>query len=145
METWKQELHDHPELFETRVLSTHQTRDAALNKEIEIQKMFDVVTSPMFANAAFARGGFVNRGYWTEEEKARMSVSAKNRKMTPEGIVRQQEAHKRIHIGRKNTPETCERMRLAALNRKKAPPVTDETRAKLSASLTSMWQKRKEI
>jgi hypothetical protein len=134
---WKQELVEHPELFDTIVLSEHPTRAEALNEEQRLHLKHEVVRDPRFINTATARGGFINRGYWTEEEKQRMSVSAKNRKMTPEGIAAQKAAHARIHNGRKNTEETKERMRQAALNR------SPELSAKYSAAQKAAWVRRK--
>lgn len=134
---WKQELLEHPELFDVLVLSEHPTREEALEEEQRLHLKHDVARNPRFINTATARGGFINRGYWTEEEKQRMSVSAKNRKMTPEGIAAQKAAHARIHNGRKNTEETKERMRQAALNR------SPELSAKYSAAQKAAWVRRK--
>lgn len=137
--TWKHELESRPNLFETHEISKHATRQEALDEEETLQRLFDAVKSDAFINMAYARGGFINKGYWTEEERAKMR---KPHKISEDGKKRQLERAAR-NIGRKNTPETIEKMRLAALNRKKAPPVTAETRAKLSASITAAHAKRK--
>lgn len=137
---WKEEITCSPELFDVVILSEHSTREEALVEEQRLHVKHDVVRNPQFINTATARGGFINRGYWTEEEKQRMRkqhvISHETRRIMAENT-------RRIHIGRKNTPETIERMRQAALTRKKAPPQTAEHRAKVSAAITASWARRK--
>jgi len=134
---WKQELAAKPELFDTIVLSEHTTREEALIEEQRLHVKHNVVRDPRFINTATARGGFINRGYWTEEEKQRMSVAAKNRKLNPENEARRSAKISAIHTGRKNTPETLERMRQAALNR------SPELSAKYSAAQKAAWVRRR--
>jgi len=136
---WKQELTERPELFDTIILSEHPTREEALAEEQRLHVKHDVVRDPRFINTATARGGFINRGYWTEEEKARMR---KPHTMTPEGAQAQLKRAARTR-GRKNTPQTIERMRQAALTRKKAPPMSDATREKLKAATCRVWATRR--
>lgn len=52
--TWKQELHDNPQLFKTKIISIHNTRKQALEKELILQKKLDVVCSPMYINMSIA-------------------------------------------------------------------------------------------
>lgn len=52
---WKQELKKHPELFHMEVISYHYTRQEALDKELKIQKIFNVVVSDLFVNMSYAR------------------------------------------------------------------------------------------
>jgi hypothetical protein len=77
--TWKQELQDHPELFETHEIDTYPTRQEALGAEEALQRLFNAVKSDVFINMAYARGGFINPGKWSDEVKAKMSISAKLR------------------------------------------------------------------
>lgn len=86
-DVWTSELKEHPEFFESRVLTTHETRDESLLEEERIQKMFDVVRSPVFMNMSYARGKFINPGKWSEETKAKMSASAKARGMSASFIA----------------------------------------------------------
>lgn len=51
---WKQELKEHPELFSTVIISYHDTRPDATWKELQIQKIFNVVKNPLFINMSYA-------------------------------------------------------------------------------------------
>jgi hypothetical protein len=51
---FKEELKQHPELFNIKILSTHDTRKKAIEFELYLQKYFDVVKSDLFFNEAFA-------------------------------------------------------------------------------------------
>ena len=59
---WDKELKEHPELFNLEIISYHNTRSEALCKELYIQRMFNVVKSPLFINMAYAQpNGFYGR------------------------------------------------------------------------------------
>jgi hypothetical protein len=59
---WSSELESHPELFQTTIISFHDTRADATWKELQIQKIFNVVKSELFINMAFASpNGFFGR------------------------------------------------------------------------------------
>ena len=67
---WLSELKLHPELFSTSIVSYHDTRSNATWKELQIQKIFNVVKSDLFVNRAYASiNGFGDTTY-TPEEKA---------------------------------------------------------------------------
>lgn len=68
---WKSELKMHPELFNTVIISTHATREEALNREEYIQKKLNVITNPLYINLSYAKGGFIRE--WTQEEVKEMS------------------------------------------------------------------------
>lgn len=53
-EIWKQELKNNIHLFNTQIISLHDTRSEALWKELQLQKMFNVVKNPEFINMAYA-------------------------------------------------------------------------------------------
>lgn len=57
---WKSELQEHPELFDTIVLTTHQTRQEALSQELQYHIQKDVIKNPEFINMAMA----VPNGYF---------------------------------------------------------------------------------
>ena len=58
---WKSELKEHPELFNTVIISYHDTRSDAVWKECKIQKTFNVIESEDFINMAYAcANGFYN-------------------------------------------------------------------------------------
>lgn len=52
--TWDSELSDNPQLFITRIISTHRTRSEALAKELRLHELLSVVRSPMYINMATA-------------------------------------------------------------------------------------------
>jgi hypothetical protein len=54
--TWNYEILNHPELFSTRIISQHSTREEAYDKELSLQKKLNVVKSPLYINLAFANG-----------------------------------------------------------------------------------------
>ena len=99
---WENEVKNHPDLFDVIVLSEHTTRDEALIEEERLQKKHKVVTSEMFINCGLARGGFVNPGFFTDEQRAKMSRSAKARGVSPTFLAAGQEAR----TGMKDSEQT---------------------------------------
>jgi hypothetical protein len=61
---WNQELKDNPHLFKTEILSKHDTRKAAFDKEYTIQIKLKVVKNPLYINLSLAckNGGFGGAG-----------------------------------------------------------------------------------
>ena len=86
---WKQELNTNPHLFSVQIISYHDTRPAATYKELQIQKIFNVVTNPLFVNMSYAQpNGFFGRDVsgknnpnynnkWTLENRKKQSERAK--------------------------------------------------------------------
>ena len=70
----------------------------------------------------------------SEEAKRKMSEAAKGstRTLTDEQRLKKAETAKRVHVGSKRPEEAKQKMRDAAKNRK---PVSEETRAKMSANM----------
>lgn len=59
---WEKELLENPSLFETVIISYHDTRCDALYKELQCQKIFNVVNNPLFINLSYASSnGFFGR------------------------------------------------------------------------------------
>jgi hypothetical protein len=52
---WKQELKENPHLFHLEIISYHDTRSDALWKELQIQKIFNIVKNPLFVNLSYAK------------------------------------------------------------------------------------------
>lgn len=67
-EIWENELKINPHLFSIEIISYHETKPAALYKELQIQQLFNVVKNPLFVNMAYA----IPNGYFG------MDVSGKN-------------------------------------------------------------------
>lgn len=86
---WKSELKDNINLFSIEIISYHETRKEALWKELQIQKIFNVVTNPLFVNMSYAQpNGFFGRDVsgknnpnynnkWTLENRKKQSERAK--------------------------------------------------------------------
>lgn len=70
-EIWENELKINPHLFSIEIISYHETKPAALYKELQIQQLFNVVKNPLFVNMAYA----IPNGYFG------MDVSGKNNPM----------------------------------------------------------------
>ena len=61
-ELWEDELRDNPQLFKTRVLNIHYTREEATRKELELHQKYQVVKNENFVNKALAKpNGFFGR------------------------------------------------------------------------------------
>lgn len=59
---WVNELRDNPQLFETQIVSVHNTREDALIEELRLQRVYDVVSSDEWINESFATvNGFFGR------------------------------------------------------------------------------------
>lgn len=66
---WESEINLHPELFSTVIVSYHDTRPNATWKELQVQKIFNVVKSDLFINRSYASEGYGDTTY-TPEERA---------------------------------------------------------------------------
>lgn len=105
---WKQELKNNPQLFETKIISTHTSRKDAYEKENKLQIQLNVVESCMYINMANANpkgtlgGGFVG-GKHSESHKSYMSNLLKNRNASwLKGVSRPKHSAKMTGIGNPN-------------------------------------------
>lgn len=57
-QTWREELEQRKELFSTKVISIHETREEALRRENQLHKKLQVVGNPLYINKATAAGTF---------------------------------------------------------------------------------------
>jgi hypothetical protein len=104
--TWRAERKEHPALFRTVILSEHESRQEALDAERALHEALGVVEHPFFINQAIA--GIHPRN------------SGKGRKMS----AKTRDALRAANVGKKHQYKP----------RAPRPPITDETRAKLSAA-----------
>lgn len=77
---WDKELKEHPELFNVEILSTHHTREEALEEELRIQRLYNVVRS----------SDWVNEGYAQVKGYAGRDVSGSNNPMYGQGQKQQE-------------------------------------------------------
>ncbi len=52
---WNKELKENPQLFSIEIISYHDTRPEATYKELQLQKMFNMVKHPLFVNMSYAQ------------------------------------------------------------------------------------------
>jgi hypothetical protein len=110
---WLSELKEHPELFKTEIISYHDTRPDATYKELQLQKIFNVVKNPLFINMSYAApNGFFG--------------------MSTKGIPKTDE-HKKNMRGGKRTEETKKNISVS-LTGKKRKPFTEQTKTNMSVS-----------
>lgn len=57
-DTWKEELQHNKDLFETKIISVHETREDALKRENQLHKTLRVVGNSLYINKATAAGRF---------------------------------------------------------------------------------------
>ena len=72
---WKQELYDHPDLFKTIILTRHEARQEAQDKEIVFHEALSVARNPMYINMAHANGKFFASGPLAPETKAKIATT----------------------------------------------------------------------
>ena len=121
---WESNLRDNPGRFKTVVLTTHDTREEALEKEEQIQRALDVVRSPFFINSSYARCGFVNMGHSPETRRKLSEVARANpnhRFIMAGGASRR---------GKTHSPATIQLMSEVHKERLAKNPMTAEHRAK---------------
>lgn len=77
MELWKHELKHYPMLFSTRIISIHDTREAAYIKESKLQKQLSVVSSPLYINMTDVTTNKIGNYVRTKKIREKMSASRK--------------------------------------------------------------------
>lgn len=131
---WKHALKTEPEKFVTEVISEHQSRKDALDAERELHIILDVVNNPLFINMALAGVGPRNNGFgrpMSPKTREALLLANTGRKHTDETKAKMRRAHeKRQPV----SDEIRAKMREGHKNRPKPKPMSDETKAKISAS-----------
>lgn len=137
---YKQELFDNPHLFTSKIITKHNTRKEAFEKELYFQSKLAVVNSPMYFNESLAvANGYFGRALigsdnpihgknHSEETRKKMS---ENRKGKYKGIPKSEEHKRKIALsntGKKHSEESINKMRSSHSNR------SEETRKNISES-----------
>lgn len=141
---WRQERKDHPELFETEIISHHDTDLDARAREESLHRFYDVPNNPAFINMSIGMANFGGCGEnnskgmlhktHSEETKRKMrkpKSNHKKRKPTTDAAKKSmsESAKKREH--RPHTEVTKQRMREAA-KKVKHYPHSEITKQKMS-------------
>jgi len=78
---WKKELDNNPHLFETFILTKHETRNEAASREADLQRKLKVLKNDLYINRNI--GGFRGRDM-TASHKHKISKALKGKKKSPE-------------------------------------------------------------
>ena len=137
---WKQELYDHPDLFKTIILTRHETRQEAMERELIFHEAFSVARNPLYINMAHANGKFFTSGPLSPEHKAKQSAAKTGQKRTPESKAKMSAAKTGKKLGPASV-ETKAKMSAAHTGKK----LSSETKAKISAVRTGKKQSPEHI
>jgi|688.fasta_scaffold246087_4 hypothetical protein len=72
---WETELKNNPHLFSVEIISYHDTRPEATYKELQLQRIFNVVTNPLFVNMSYAKP----KGYFGVSNSTQVTLMNLNR------------------------------------------------------------------
>lgn len=140
---WNDELKHHPELFITKIISIHNNRKEALDKEIFLHNQLRVHKNDLYINQCTASGKFGLTGKLSNVTKQKLRELNVGKKHTLETKAKMSLTHKNLrkklnedhklkllnsNIGRPCSQETRDKIRLAKLGKK----FTDEHKLKLS-------------
>ena len=136
---WYEEIRNNPNLFKTIIITTHDTKEAALEKEEYLQKHFSVHVNELYVNQSISGRNFTfQKGKkLTEEHKRKIGVSnseaLKGKKFTEE--------RKQKLKGRKHTEEFKKKMSILHKNNKYnlGKKFTEERKQKLKGK--KPWNK----
>lgn len=101
---WKEELRNNPELFKTKIISLHETRKEAFDKEEKLQKQLNVVRNDLYVNKSFANSKFSLKQHspWTRNKfKSRIPWNKGK-----QGVYSEQTLHK-MGNGKRGVPKPC--------------------------------------
>ncbi len=135
-EIWKSELKENPHLFETKILTSHSTREEALDQEMCLQELHDVVRSPLYINMAIANKKLMFCEHNDPEFRKKQSAAAKKR-------WESEEARKKIskaHIGKILSTEHKQKIS----SNKKGKRRTEEQKRKMSESQKKRFESEEE-
>lgn len=139
---WKKELALNPQLFSTKIISYHKTREDAYQKEEKIQKSLNVLKNPLYINQGIANKWFSRYGEkLTKSTKEKISKSLKGKNLANEtklkisnsltGTKRSQDTREKMSkakLGYCHSAEAKNKMSQAKIG--KAPPKSTTDRAK---------------
>lgn len=125
---WLNELKKNPHLFETRIISRHENKIDAMEREEKLQRRLNVVRNSLYINKTI--GSYPSMTGKRHSYETKEKIRASNM-----GLKRSEEARERMKISNRGkvTPES--RVKISnALKGLKRAPFTEEHRAKLRAA-----------
>lgn len=139
---WKKELALNPQLFSTKIVSYHKTRQDAYEKEEKIQKALNVLRNPLYINRGIANKFFSKHGEKLSiVTKEKISKSLTGKQLPDEtklkisislaGIVRSEDTKRKMSKAKQGQPKSAEaRNKMSQAKAGKAPPksTTDKAR-----------------
>lgn len=138
---WRDENKHNPQLFRTYIISTHDFREEAADKESFLQKQLNVRFNHLYSNLAQWHGGHVKYGHkQTKETRDKISKTRigkyKGRKQSPEHIKKR--THSRLKTYRYHSLETLAKIKKSkSQNPQKAwnkgIPMSDNLKENLSS------------
>ena len=72
---WHSELKNNQHLFSVEIISYHDTRPEATHKELQLQRIFNAVTNPLFVNMSYAQAN----GCFGMEQSTENKIETTNR------------------------------------------------------------------
>lgn len=134
---FRSEIKEHPELFDTFIISEHENHVKAKEEELRLQILHNVVKSKDWINMALAQeNGCYGSGQGvphTPESKAKMSIKATGRVSPNKGKPLWTEEQKKAH-SEKMKGRPSKRKGIIGSNR--GVPKTEECKANMRASKT---------
>lgn len=104
---WKEEIKNNPKLFKTKIITFHESRKEAYDREEYFQNKLNVVKNSLYTNMSTAMSRPTFKGYKhsaeTIEKKRIISTGKKHSEETKRKISK-------IHKGKKLTPEQLEKL-----------------------------------
>lgn len=149
---FKSEIKENKHLFIVTILSTHDTKQEALNEELRLHKLYNVVKSDEFINLSEARingffgrdvSGVLNPMYGVKclkETKIKLSLKNKGRKNTDETRLKKSLSklgELNPQYNKPHTEETKNKISNSKIGKQswnKGLPCSDETKRKISES-----------
>jgi hypothetical protein len=157
---WKEELKNHPELFRTTILTFHETKEEATQREMDFQRKMNVLHNSLYVNQAISQHS--DRTGWKRDEASKRAISKAmtGRKQSTEHVQNCSKARKErwARIPKKKlTEEQKQKLRgkpshwrgktfseeHKAKLRGPRRPLTEDEKCQKSEHMKKVWERRK--
>lgn len=129
---WKDEIKTNPDLFKTVIISLHDTRKEASDKEAKLQQLLNVISNPLYTNQNIIVNGHVcytsRKGVkFSEDHRSKISNALSGIKRDPSTI-----AKIRTNLSKRGPVSESTKSKMSRSRMGFVP--SDETRRKISES-----------